>query len=628
MKRSFLKNICIFAIGLGIVGFYMPRLCAEDKPLTGDVIDMITGDIQTVAAHNLTRVSVTNPDVADISDAQSDKISLLAKRAGSTTLFLWDAAGKRRIKVRVVNEDLRALKLRVEKVLEEAGITGVSFEENLDVGKLVVSGDLAKDDKTRLNDVLEPYSENLLNLVKEEKREDLIEVDMQVIEISTTLEQNLGILWGNNTTGTTAATYSSTGTPSTGTTSNSGAVALNYTENAIPTGGNKFANLFKIGSFSRGTGLEATVNALLQEGKARLISKPRLVVISGKQASFLVGGEIPIQSTTTSQSGGVQQSNTTYTQYGVNMTVTPTIRKEKIDVLMNVDIRDVDNSSSFSTNSNVAFITRTASTELLMDNKQTIVLAGLIKYQDSVTLTEVPFLSKIPIVGLLFRNRNQPADSSTEMVIILTPVVLTEKKIAEKQIVMPTPSERDANNEINAKYEHEPLPAWPVVVKPAEIVNPAPAVNPVPVVKPVPAVNSVPVVSPAPEEPKPLPSVVPDNDLQSVLPEMTAYARMVQERISNAVLYPQEARSRELSGTVKLKLRILRDGTLSSVEVMNSSGNDILDQEAILAAKTAAPYDAFTTGMKQKELIFTIPIVYNKLIPGAKASSEKVIASY
>jgi TonB family protein len=245
-----------------------------------------------------------------------------------------------------------------------------------------------------------------------------------------------------------------------------------------------------------------------------------------------------------------------------------------------------------------------------MDNKQTIVLAGLIKYQDSVTLTGVPFLSKIPIVGMLFRNRNQPADSNTEMVIILTPVVLTEKKIAEKQIVMPTPSERDAYNEMNAKYEHEPLPAWPVVVRPAEVVNPAPAVNPVP------------------EGPKPAPTVVEDNDLQTALPEMTAYARMVQERISNAVIYPSEARAKALSGTVKVKLDILRDGTLSSAEVMKSSGEDILDQEAIQAAKTAAPYDAFTTGMKQKELIFTIPIVYNKLIPGAKASSEKVIASY
>lgn len=574
------KKLSIITSCFVLVLLYMPRLSADDNtPGQADVIDMIAGDIQIVAVHHLTRVSVTNPDVADISDAKDEKVSLLAKKAGETALFLWDDNGKRSIKVRVVNEDLNALKDRVEKVVQEAGVTGVSFEVNLDAGKLVASGDLGKDDKNRLSDVLEPYSDNILNLVKEEKNEDLIEVDMQVIEISTTLVENLGIAWNSAVAGS-ESTPTSAGEAATG-------FPLPYVETPPSTNG-KIGDFFKIGQFNRAFQLQATVNALLQEGKARLISKPRLVVVSGKQASFLVGGEIPIQSTTLSSAGGgtATTGSTTYTQYGVNMTVTPTIRKSKINVLLNVDIRDVDNSSSFSSSTNgneVAFITRTATTELLMDNKQTIALAGLIKYQNSETLTEVPFLGKIPVLGALFRDRSKPADTSTEMVIILTPVVLTDKKISDRQVVMPTPAERDANNEINAKYEQEPLPAWP------------------------------------------LPKIAADNNLQTVLPEMTAYARMVQEKISNAIRYPQ---GRALAGTVKLKLRILKDGSLNSEEVLESSGNAILDQDAMQAAKTAAPYNAFTPGIDQDDLIFTIPIVYNKLIPGAKATADKVIATY
>ena len=110
----------------------------------GDVVDMVVGDIQTVPVNNLTRVSVTNPDIADISDAQSDKVTLLAKKGGVTVLFLWDTDGKRSVKVRVVNEDLTALKARVQKILDEANITGVSLEENLDIGKVVVSGRLVQ----------------------------------------------------------------------------------------------------------------------------------------------------------------------------------------------------------------------------------------------------------------------------------------------------------------------------------------------------------------------------------------------------------------------------------------------------------------------------------------------------
>ncbi len=155
--------------------------------------------------------------------------------------------------------------------------------------------------------------------------------------------------------------------------------------------GDKFKDLFKIGNFQRTTPLEATVNALVQEGKARLISKPRLVVVSGKQASFLVGGEIPIENTTTNSTGTSQTTSTTYSQYGVNLTVTPTIREGKIDVLLNVDIRDVDNRRQFVDQSGTLLLLRARlQTDLLMDNKQTIALAGLIKYADSVTSDRGP----------------------------------------------------------------------------------------------------------------------------------------------------------------------------------------------------------------------------------------------
>jgi pilus assembly protein CpaC len=579
MKRAFLKKIIIIALGIGLSTFYMPRLSADENisQANDDVIDMVTGDVETVPVNNLTRVSVTNPGIADISDVQNDKVSVVAKKAGGTVLFLWDAGGKRSIKVRVVNVDLSTMKARVQKLLDEANITGVSLEENLDEGKVVVSGSLSKEDRTRLESILQPYSENLLSLVKEEKNEDLIQVDMEIVEISTSFEKDLGILWSNSNISTTGSSNSLSTTPG----------LINENETLPSTNGNgKFKDFFKIGDFAR-TPLQATINAFIQEGKARLISKPRLVVLNGKQASFLVGGEIPTINTTTNATGTSQTTNTSYTQYGVNVMVTPTIRKGKIDVLLNVDIRDIDASNS-STTAGDAFITRTATTDLFMDNKQTIVLAGLIKYTDNETVTRIPFLSNIPIVGEFFKNRSTPSpDTNTEMVIILTPTVLTEKKFADKQLVMPTPGERDSWKEINAKYEHEPLLSfWPV------------------------------------KETHP-------KNQPAELPVMTAYARMVQERISKAIFYPNAAvGGMALVGTVKLKLHILKDGSLDSEEVVESSGNDILDQGAMQAAKIAAPYDAFMAGMDQEGMVFTIPIVYNKLISQDQASAEEVIASY
>jgi len=583
MRSGFLKKFLTIVLGFGLLGFSMPLLSAdEDTSETHDTIDMVTGDVETVPASNLTRVSVTNPEIADISDAQSDKVSLLAKKSGETVLFLWDSNGKRSVKVRVVNEDLGVVKASIQKILDEAGITGVALEENLDEGKVVLSGSLPKEDKNRLNNILGRYSDSLLNFVKEEKSEDLIQVDMQIVEISTSMEKDLGILWGSG-----SATSSSSSSSSSSSGSTSGLITENE---ALPaTNGNgKIGDFFKIGNFSR-TSLSATVNAFIQEGKARLISKPRLVVLSGKQASFLVGGEIPTLTTTTNTTGSTLTQNTSYTQYGVNVTVTPTIREGKIDVLLNVDIRDIDNANS--SGGNVAFITRTASTNLFMDNRQTIALAGLIKYSDNDQVTRIPFLSNIPLVGAFFRNRSTPSpDTNTEMVIILTPTVMTDKKFDDSQLTMPTPSESAAYKEIDSKYPHEALTSnWPSGGNSSTVQDEAPA----------------------------------------ILPVVTSYARMVQEKISRSIFYPKEVLGDSIAGTVKLKLHILKDGSMDSEEVVESSGNYLLDQYAMQAAKTAAPFDAFTTGMDQDAMTFTVPIVYNKLIPGSQApSAEKVIASY
>jgi TonB family protein len=226
-----------------------------------------------------------------------------------------------------------------------------------------------------------------------------------------------------------------------------------------------------------------------------------------------------------------------------------------------------------------------------MDNKQTIALAGLIKYFDTEQVTRIPFLSNIPIVGLLFKNRSTPTpDTNTEMVIILTPTVLTDRKFAESQLVMPTPEERESYKEISTKYEQEPLTSnWP------------------------PSSGKTTV-----------------QETSAILPEVTAYARMVQEKISSSIFYPQAVLGNSISGTVRLKLHILKDGSMDSEEVIESSGNYLLDQYAMQAARTAAPFEAFTAGMDQDGMTFTIPIVYNKLVSSGNQApvAEKVIATY
>ncbi len=531
---------------------------------------------------------MANPDVVDISDAKPEKLIIAGKKPGQTELFIWGDDGKREFLVRVASENLDTVKTRVQEVLGKAQIKGISMEESPYEGKVVLYGSLPKTDKDTFDKIMDPYADRIINLVKLEASEDLVQIDMQVVELSTTLSEQLGFDW--NTSSGSSSSSSSSGTSGTGSSSSGSSSSLSpsYQEKTeMDKGSNR---IFNLNSFSRTTPILVTVNALVKEGKGKVLSNPRLVVMSGKEASFLVGGEIPIKTTTTSASGGSQQENVTFKPYGVNMTITPTIRQGKVDILLNINISDIDGSTKTS-NGEVAFTTRTAQTQLFLDNKQTIVLAGFIKHSESATVKGIPFLSKMPLVGLLFRSQDKEVPTQTEMVISLTPTILRSKKTSTEQLSWPSQRIEDFTKEIQSRFAKESLDDAQPPKEQAQAATP--------------------VVEK--KEIKPAPVKVTDAAVLS-------YVRWVQDRISGVITYPYEAIQNNWQGTVKLRLRIQRDGSLADCDILQSSGHDVFDADALHTAKTLAPYSAFPQGMTQQDLVVTIPIVYNQKTKIKKAA--------
>ena len=371
-------------------------------------IELLKGDIETIPTRNLKRVSITDPKVADINDARAESVEIIGIENGQTVLFVWDDSGKSTIIIRVVQEDLVLLQKRIESLLKSAGIEGVVVKANTEEGKVIVSGQARDDKNDAVKKLLEPFSERIINFIQKQKEEKLVQIDVQVTELNTTLTKELGVDWGNG----------------------SYAYTENYvaTDTHIPRQNGTLKDLFKIGDFSRTAALTATVNALIQQGRAKILSKPRLVVVSGKEATFLVGGQIPIKQTTTSASGGAQTQNTTFKDYGVNMAITPTIDDNRtINVLLNVSISDIDASKPAGTD--IAFLTRSAQTQLVMEDHQTIVLAGMIKRSTNQMTNRVPYLSKIPVLGMFFRyTHTNPANEETEVVISITSTILQPEK--------------------------------------------------------------------------------------------------------------------------------------------------------------------------------------------------------
>ncbi|MBF0594076.1 MAG: TonB family protein [Candidatus Omnitrophica bacterium] len=550
------KFICLL-LAVCLLPVYVPSVHASTVNAFEEV-QLLKGDVYTIPAKGLQRVSVTDPNIADISDAKPDKVIVVGSQPGQTVLFLWDESGKRSFIIQVINEDLGLIKARIKTILDNSDVKGVTISQNDLEGKVMLTGAIPEDKVETVAQVADTFPGSVLNLVRKEQIDDLVQIDVQITELSTTLTKAMGVDWadgGGSTTGTFLAPV--------------------VAEQNIPQG--KFLDTLQIGKLARTTTIQATVNAMITEGRAKILSKPRLVVKSGKEASFLVGGEVPINTVTTNAAtgNGTITQNVTYKSYGVTVAMTPSIKEGKVDVLVNMEISDIDGAKQ--SGNNTAFLTRTAQTQLLLDDKQTIVLAGLIRKTRNQQDQRVPFLGKIPIIGWFFSSRKTVTpDDDTEVVISLTPTILKASKrvdVVDQPVV-----------------NRQPAPvAAPVVKADDKLVMDAGRNG-----------NKLPVIA---KNAANVPVTISEN--------LKPYAQAVQQKVSSAIAYPYEAQENRWQGTVKLGLVIRKDGSLRDAFVKESSGYDVFDQDAVNTAQILAPYDRFPANISQDEITVTLPIVYS-----------------
>jgi type IV pilus assembly protein PilQ len=160
------------------------------------------------------------------------------------------------------------------------------------------------------------------------------------------------------------------------------------------------------------------LNALEADGRGKIISSPRVVTADKVKATIEQGTEIPYQQATSSGATSVA-----FRKAVLKLEVTPQITPEGaifMDVKVNKDSRGVDTSAG------PAIDTKNVQTQVLVENGGTVVLGGIYEQQDRTTVTKVPLLGDLPVVGYLFKNTAQLNDR-TELIIFITPRVISEK---------------------------------------------------------------------------------------------------------------------------------------------------------------------------------------------------------
>lgn len=171
----------------------------------------------------------------------------------------------------------------------------------------------------------------------------------------------------------------------------------------------------RVGHLEPANALEVTINHLVHNGNARIISRPRLISASGQKASFQAGGEIPIPRS--DSEGGI---SVTWKPYGIILEVAPSIDSQgKIHVQIRSEVSMVDHANAI--DGIPGILTRRVDTFLSLDFGQTVVLSGLVHSEDARNIQKIPLLGDIPILGELFKSRSFQK-RETELVVFLTPL--------------------------------------------------------------------------------------------------------------------------------------------------------------------------------------------------------------
>ena len=168
-------------------------------------------------------------------------------------------------------------------------------------------------------------------------------------------------------------------------------------------------------------------NFINSNSLVKVLSNPTLMVLDGKTASINVGSNISVVGATTQDplTGQRQTTTSEYRQTGVTISVSPTVSASGI-VVMTID-QSISNSvpSSSGSGGNPDIFERSVSTEVVAQSGQTVMLAGLVSENLSRGGSGAPGLSKLPIVGELFKSTSDSRDR-TELVMLVTPKVVED----------------------------------------------------------------------------------------------------------------------------------------------------------------------------------------------------------
>ncbi len=393
---------------------------------------------------DMAEVIVANPEIADVQNHGKNKLSVIGKKMGDTTVRAFDVSGNLIGTYQVkVGYDLPAIRkalkqflpnenIGVEMVNTNIALTGqVASAESVDKAIRVAKEFLKSNDASTVSPTSgteDDTDEGLLNLLQVTTGQQVM-LRVRVGEINRGALKRLGIEWANfgspgnffyqiaKDTGQNALVAGSTGN-----------FILDTAEST---------SLFAGGYNNGSTQIAGVLKALEQDDLFKLLAEPNLIAVSGQEAEFLAGGEIPVP-VPQSSSGPTTQVTIQYKPFGVAVKFKPVVLSEnRLRIEVQPEVSELDNSVAVTVSGfNIpGLTTRRARTTVEMAPGESFMIAGLIKDQSRSTIQGMPGVKEIPVLGALFRSTNFQRNE-TELVIAVTPYLVDP--VRSSDIKLPT----------------------------------------------------------------------------------------------------------------------------------------------------------------------------------------------
>jgi pilus assembly protein CpaC len=406
---SFLNRIVISSATLALAASLSFAQSAEELHLTigKSVVIDYPADIRTI--------STSNPEILDASPVTTREILLHGKGLGTVTLVVWSKSGQRTFYNCTVDLNLDPLRRMLKETFPMDDITVRSTRDTVSLNGSVRS----KDEADRMVAVAGSFAKVVVNNlgVNVGLAEKQILLRVKFAELDRTKEVQFGV----NLLGAPGGTMigSATGQFPSGNLTGTNAVGAS----AASAASFSITQALSIFAFDPHLNIGAFIQALESQSILQTLAEPNLVTTNGKEASFLVGGQFPVP--VVQGGSGAGSVTVQFKEFGIRLKFTPVLTDHKTMKLhLDQEVSTLDPADGVTLNGFVipALSTRKAETDVELADGQSFVVAGLVSNTEANTFTKIPILGSLPIIGYLFKSKDEKKQR-TDLVVLVTPEV-------------------------------------------------------------------------------------------------------------------------------------------------------------------------------------------------------------